>query len=473
MKVVSMYRDFHRTLFLVCVYLFYFGCNLPKINSICDSKSDEFYLSLAFRFITFDETPTCGSYLEVKAPSFLECSLTVPQKNGEPFLDTLITDGTRLSYVFDPPLPNGIASIGNTVQGTYRGWRANRITYSVTGSNPKGTKTCLYTPKWMGKIPNVTGLSSCFDQIGTADPTCSSPAKQDGDLKLGIPRSYVGPTLEIGGEITEDMTTNLTWTSCSRNSSGSTCTGGTLNTFTYSGAVTECTALNSLNGGIGFAGKQGWRVPEIEELNSTFQFIVFNPSIDQNFFPNTTAFNYKSITYANVGQTIQYYATFIDSTIGAGALTDTHYLRCVTGDPYPTTKRLIDTADGTILDLDTSLVWQKCAAGFTNVNDCTGAAAGTFNWTSSINYCNSLTLANRTWHLPNVQEFLSLSDPRLFSVGQTLDPIYFPNNIASAYHSSTTYLTNTNQNFAVNFDTYTLGPGPKNNLYPVRCVSSF
>jgi hypothetical protein len=118
-----------------------------------------------------------------------------------------------------------------------------------------------------------------------------------------------------------------------------------------------------------FCGKLGWRVPEIEEINSTFEFTVFNPSINQNFFPNTAAFNYKSATYANAAQSLQYYGTFIDSTIGAGALTDTHYLRCVTGNPYPTSKKFVDNGDGTVVDIDNSLVWQKCSAGFTNVND--------------------------------------------------------------------------------------------------------
>jgi hypothetical protein len=247
-------RSFARYLFLVGVYSSYFGCNLPQINSICDSKSDEFFQSLLFRFITFDETVTCGSYLEVKAPTFLDCNQIAPRKNSEPFFDNLVTDGTRLSFVFEPALPEGITNFGNSVLGTYLGWKGNRTTYTVTGSNPKGTKSCTYTPLWMGKIPNATGVTSCFDQLGGADPSCANPTKQDGDLKLGSPISLSGPTLELGGEITQDNTSNLTWTSCSRNSTGTTCTGGTQNTFSYVGAVTDCTALNSLNGGIGFAG---------------------------------------------------------------------------------------------------------------------------------------------------------------------------------------------------------------------------
>jgi hypothetical protein len=62
-----------------------------------------------------------------------------------------------------------------------------------------------------------------------------------------------------------------------------------------------------------------------------------------------------------------------------------------------------DNSNGTVTDQATGLVWQKCSAGLSGTSCGTGSA-GTYTWANALSYCNSLSLASRTWRLPNVNE---------------------------------------------------------------------
>lgn len=58
-----------------------------------------------------------------------------------------------------------------------------------------------------------------------------------------------------------------------------------------------------------------------------------------------------------------------------------------------------DNGNGTITDNATGLIWQKTSST-TNMN-----------WWVAIDYCNSLSLAGRTWRLPNINELISVVVP--------------------------------------------------------------
>lgn len=101
------------------------------------------------------------------------------------------------------------------------------------------------------------------------------------------------------GTIT-DLGTDLMWTKCSMNNSGT----GTLQTYTsgctnlaagtrnWSQALTDCNNLV-------LAGKS-WRLPNKNELKSIVDKSVTNPTIRAAYFPNTTASSYwTSSTFAN------------------------------------------------------------------------------------------------------------------------------------------------------------------------------
>lgn len=459
-----------------------FSCRETNFNNLCDPKSKDYLESLVIRFVNFDETSHCGVVLEVLPPSYLICPALIPKPNGSFFLENFETDGNRLSFSANPALPNGISfsPFSNSIQGIYSGWKANRQSFTITATNPKGSASCTYNPAWMGKLPFKTKQTTCYDgNVPTPfiDPSCAIIPGQDGQTQKGIPQVFIGPSLVAGEEITTDQNTGLVWTSCQRGKTGIGCTsvGGT--DFTFATAQAECAGLNV---GSGFANRTDWRVPEMEEYLSTFDYSLANPSINQTFFPQSDSWNYKTNTSYNPGVGA-YYPTFIDSGIGGGGYGDPHRLRCVSNGTQPKNKRLQNNNDGTILDLDTSLVWQRCSAGQTNLTTCSGGTDLVVDWFGAISYCQGLNLAGRTWRLPNANELRSLLDYYLTYGYPGFDPIYFPNTATAVapavanYWTSTTSILNTENAFVVNFQFSGGGGDVKTNNADnhIRCVSDF
>ncbi|EOQ98208.1 PF07603 family protein [Leptospira wolbachii serovar Codice str. CDC] len=453
-------------------------CRRSDFNNLCDPKSNSYLESLLVRYINFDESPHCGLVLKVTPPSYLNCPPLKPQLNGNFFLENFESDGDRLSLSANPPLPEGIAfsPFSLSLEGRYSGWKANRQSYTITASNPKGSASCSYTPAWMGKLPLKTNSTTCYDATAPTpvpDPSCSAIPGQDGQFQRGIAQSFSGPNTVAGVEITTDSTTGLIWTSCLRGETGVGCTPTGTTTFTLLSAQTECASLNS---GSGYANRTDWRVPEIEEYISTYDYSLTNPSINQTYFPGTDAWNYKSNTLSGSAANA-FYATIIESTIGANSVGDLHNLRCVSNSPPTTAKRLINNNDGTILDLDTSLVWQRCTAGQTNLSTCAGGTDLLSNWSGALGYCQNLNLAGKTWRLPNASEIRSLIDFYITYGSPGVDPIYFPNTAIAGgeyYWTSTTQLSTPANAFVAIFGSSSGGNDAKgNNTNRTRCVSDF
>ena len=129
-------------------------------------------------------------------------------------------------------------------------------------------------------------------------------------------------------------------------------------------------------------------------------------------------------------------------TIGGGALgllatgQTTSYETWDDGAYQGTLKRsFMDNGNGTITDNITGLIWQKCSGGQNNDSTCSGSFS-VFDWSSAVTYCSSLTLASKTWRLPNVNELQGLVD-----FGKSSDPfinsIAFPGTGAFVYWTST------------------------------------
>jgi hypothetical protein len=129
-----------------------------------------------------------------------------------------------------------------------------------------------------------------------------------------------------------------------------------------------------------------------------------------------------------------------------------------------------DNSDGTIKDNATSLVWQKCSQGLSGTS-CSSGSATIATWASAVSYCNSLSLASKTWRLPNVNELRTIVDYTKTS-SPVIDSTAFPATIASGYWSSTTYAITTPNAWLVSFLVGAVGEGgPKTNSNCVRCVS--
>lgn len=118
-----------------------------------------------------------------------------------------------------------------------------------------------------------------------------------------------------------------------------------------------------------------------------------------------------------------------------------------------------DNGDGTVKDNATGLVWMKCTFPRTYANGICSGNSTTYNWSTAITNCNGLTLAGKTWRLPNRNELLSLVDYTRTDVAidiSVFDNVYYNFNWSSNlkyYWSSSTYNSVINYAWIVDFVT--------------------
>ncbi|MDH5721217.1 MAG: DUF1566 domain-containing protein, partial [Spirochaetia bacterium] len=289
------------------------------------------------------------------------------------------------------------------------------LTATITKNAASDTKTFNITIKQI-MPPIKTYQTQCRNESGTLI-ACAGTG-QDGEYQRGRTVSFTGPTPH--GTYTSDYTTTdnvtgLVWKSCSEGQTGAACTG-TATTHTWDTAdTTTCSALNSANGGVGYAGINTWRLPTFDELKTLINYSVVSPSSFAAAFPATVVNPYwSSSTY--VGNTSNaWYVNFIFGLVVNVVKTASNYVRCVSTGSLDNSPVLEDSVDGTVTDYTTNLVWQKCSMGQTNDASCSGSAT-TATWFNAINYCEGLTLGGKTdWRLPNVTELESIVDRTVFN----------------------------------------------------------
>ncbi len=93
------------------------------------------------------------------------------------------------------------------------------------------------------------------------------------------PESPTNYTDNKNGTITDNYT-GLIWKKCPQGMVGNDCKSGSPSQRAWSKARVECEDLD-------FAGKKGWRLPNLKELQSIVDSGAFNPSINKNFFYGT------------------------------------------------------------------------------------------------------------------------------------------------------------------------------------------
>ena len=133
-----------------------------------------------------------------------------------------------------------------------------------------------------------------------------------------------------------------------------------------------------------------------------------------------------------------------------------------------------DNGDGTVKDNATGLVWQKCTFGRTYSSGICSGTASSLNWSTAITSCNGLSLAGKTWRLPNRNELLSIVDYTRTDVA--IDISVFDVNTNSFYWSSTTASNYSYSAWYVSFSTgysyrYYSDDGYKSNSQFIRCVA--
>ena len=294
---------------------------------------------------------------------------------------------------------------------------------------------------------SYTGQTQCSYANGTnwiVDTNCSQaytvgnfnfPYGQDAHyLRKPYSRSFTGPTLVGASDyITTDNITSLVWKTCLEGLSGANCGTGTASTYTWTAAVSACTALNS---GAGYAGRTDWRLPSIKELRTLPNYGT-SPAYDKTYFPGTVSNNYWTSTVRAALTTNAYFMSASGGDFFGTKTTATYNARCVSGTDSKI-QTLTDNGDGTVSESQTGLLWQKCLNG-QNATDCSGTASSVY-WSDAVTACENLSFAGRTnWRLPDVNELKNLIVDS--QTGPYINLTYFPNLSNSDCWSSTSAIT--------------------------------
>ena len=124
-------------------------------------------------------------------------------------------------------------------------------------------------------------------------------------------------------------------------------------------------------------------------------------------------------------------------------------------------------ADGTVRDLQTSLVWQRCSQGQTG-SSCSGTAS-THTWAQALVLASNSSFAGQSdWRLPSSKELQTL--PEYGCSNPSINLNVFPNTPSVRFWSSTTFAGVASVAWVVGFDDGDLDSTAKTNTSLVRLV---
>jgi hypothetical protein len=128
-------------------------------------------------------------------------------------------------------------------------------------------------------------------------------------------------------------------------------------------------------------------------------------------------------------------------------------------------------SNGTVTDINTGLIWQRCSLGQNwDGSTCTGNAA-TYTWQAALQQSSGSTLAGYDdWRLPSVEELRSLVAYDRFS--PAINNAIFPNTPISWYWSSSPNANTSDGGWIVSFYDGFDGIHSRGNAYHVRIVRS-
>lgn len=132
--------------------------------------------------------------------------------------------------------------------------------------------------------------------------------------------------------------------------------------------------------------------------------------------------------------------------------------------------RYLDSNNGTIIDIATGLMWQKCSLGQSGTN-CESGTAQTFTWQAALASANqNEEYGYSDWRLPNINELRSLLEYACAS--PAINDSIFPNTPSEYFWTSSPSHTQTNFNWAwqVNFGSTYSTNSSKNSPHRVRLV---
>jgi len=333
-----------------------------------------------------------------------------------------------------------------------------------------------------------TGQTLCSSGVdgneSMGDCTSATVTGQDGNyINTPVARNFVGPTAHStysSDYTTEDMVEELIWQTCTQGLEydGASCTG-TLTGLDWEDGINYCEDLNSVNAGSGYADIGNWRLPSIKELITLVDYGKIDPTIDTDYFPNTSSnWYWTSDSHRNIENAFS--INFDSGNVLWWIKSAPILVRCV--------------ASSTATVSTTGLTWTKCSMKTVSSSpemDTTAGCTDTHGrgtWEDALSACEDLDFSEKTdWRLPNVTELHSLIDLTQTG-GIFINTRVFPNTPESLenppyYWSSTTYnglphspcTTSTDCAWYVNFnDGYVEGVklrSQKDQENYVRCVS--
>lgn len=128
--------------------------------------------------------------------------------------------------------------------------------------------------------------------------------RQDGwIINVPLPRTFDGPKTNPGFPndlITVSVSRNLTWTSCLIGTThlGWAClSSGDAIQVNFYEALDACSQLNTMHGGLGFAGISSWRLPSADDLGGGLvNYDLINPAGENGLFGVATVGDLRSST---------------------------------------------------------------------------------------------------------------------------------------------------------------------------------
>lgn len=186
-------------------------------------------------------------------------------------------------------------------------------------------------------------------------------------------------------------------------------------------------------------GVTNWRLPDVHELQSIVDYSVPfpNPTIDLNFFPNSTNQIYWSSTPYAKNPNDFWGIYFDDGRVYEQDKNTNAAIRLISAN-VTTKKYVISDNQQEVLDTQTGLIWRRCVEGMKwNGSTCSGSPFyGMFQEVLE-RAVNQAHLTGKPWRVPNVKELGSLVDQTQSPI--TIDSTVFPATQNDQFWSSSSY----------------------------------
>lgn len=216
------------------------------------------------------------------------------------------------------------------------------------------------------------------------------------------------------------------------------------------GAITYCTGLT-------IGGHTDWRVPSMRELLSLIDRTRSNTAIDPIFPSAPLGYIWSSDDDVSNTQLAWTVYTFAGAT--------TTYLKnfaggvsawCTRGTDARPAIVFSDPGDGTIVDANAGLIWEK------------GTSGAMADYASAQTYC-ATTLAGGPWRVPTLDEVYRTI--RFDRNAPAVDTLYFSAGAPTSYWTSTPYVVNAGENWYWTQASGSNGNSTTNTAsFGVRCV---